>query len=47
MPHSLADISKARDVLGFNPEIDLRDGLTRTIEYHREVGTAEQVDVPA
>lgn len=47
VPHSLADISKARDVLGFNPEIDLRDGLNRTIEFHREVAAAEQVDVPA
>ncbi len=32
IPHSLADISNAREVLGFNPEIDLRDGLARTIE---------------
>jgi dTDP-glucose 4,6-dehydratase len=29
------DISLARDVLGWEPQIDLRDGLTRTIAYHR------------
>src|SRR6187401_1720404 len=29
------DISLARQVLGWEPVIDLRDGLTRTIAYHR------------
>src|SRR2546423_3575359 len=27
------DISRARDLLGWEPEIDLREGLTRTIEH--------------
>jgi dTDP-glucose 4,6-dehydratase len=26
------DISRARDLLGWEPEVDLRDGLRRTIE---------------
>ena len=47
VPHSLADISKARELLGFNPEIDLRDGLARTIEHHREIGAAEELDLQA
>lgn len=47
VPHSLADISKARDVLGFSPEVSLREGLARTIEYHRENDAAVQFDVQA
>src|SRR5256714_10210642 len=27
------DIARARDLLGWEPEIDLREGLTRTIEH--------------
>jgi len=30
------DIGRARSVLGFEPRFDLRDGLTRTIEWYRE-----------
>ena len=35
------DISLAREVLGWEPEIDLRDGLARTIAFHRSALTAE------
>ena len=35
------DIALARDVLGWEPVIDLREGLTRTIAYHRAALTAE------
>ena len=31
--HSLADISRARTLLGFEPHIDLRTGLQRTIDW--------------
>jgi nucleoside-diphosphate-sugar epimerase len=31
--HSLADISRARDLLGFEPLVDLRTGLQRTINW--------------
>jgi len=31
--HSLADISKARKLLGYNPKFDLHAGLVKTIEY--------------
>jgi UDP-glucose 4-epimerase len=33
---SRADISKIRRVLGFEPEVDLREGLTRTADWYRE-----------
>jgi dTDP-glucose 4,6-dehydratase len=28
------DITKARDLLGWEPEIDLREGLARTIDHY-------------
>lgn len=31
--HSLADISRARELLGFEPRVDLRTGLQRTIDW--------------
>jgi UDP-glucose 4-epimerase len=34
--HSLACLERARAELGYEPEVDLRDGLTRTIEHYRE-----------
>jgi len=35
------DITLAREVLGWEPVIDLRDGLTRTIAHHRAGLTVE------
>jgi len=34
VPHSLADIGRARKDLGFEPAIDLREGLRRTLSYY-------------
>ena len=31
------DITKARDLLGWEPEIDLRAGLTKTISHYTKV----------
>ena len=31
--HSLADVSRARSVLGWEPRVDLREGLLRTVEH--------------
>lgn len=31
----IPDIDRAREVLGFNPTVDLNDGIARTIEWHR------------
>ena len=34
VPHSLADISAARGDFGFDPQIDVREGLKRTLEFY-------------
>lgn len=34
--HSLADISAAREVLGYEPQIDFRQGLELAVEWYRE-----------
>jgi nucleoside-diphosphate-sugar epimerase len=34
--HSLADITPARERLGYEPAVDVRTGLRRTFEHHRE-----------
>jgi UDP-glucose 4-epimerase len=36
VPHSLASLARAREELGYEPEVDLREGLTRTIAHYRE-----------
>lgn len=33
--HSLADISRAKQVLGYDVTVDFREGLRRTIDYYR------------
>ena len=33
--HSLADLSKARDLLGYNPQYNLKRGLKRTIKFYK------------
>jgi UDP-glucose 4-epimerase len=35
VPHSLADVSRAREVLGFRPRVDFKEGLRRTVESLR------------
>lgn len=34
--HSLADISKGRNLLGYDPKISVRDGLKTTFEWYRK-----------
>jgi nucleoside-diphosphate-sugar epimerase len=36
VPHSLADITKARTMLGYEPRIDFPEGLRRTVDWYRE-----------
>ena len=38
--HSLADISKAEQGLGYKTLVDFEEGLRRTVEWYREAGTA-------
>lgn len=33
--HSLADISRARAELGYQPSVDVREGLARTVEWYK------------
>ena len=35
--HSLADISLAKELLGYAPVVDFREGLRRTVEWYREL----------
>ena len=43
IPWSLANISNAIATFGYKPEIDLREGLARTVEWYtpQEASTAE------
>jgi nucleoside-diphosphate-sugar epimerase len=33
---SLADISEARQALGYEPQVEFEEGLRRTIAYYRD-----------
>ncbi len=33
--HSLADISRARELLGYLPQVDFREGIRRTVEWYK------------
>jgi len=35
VPHSLADVTRARELLGFRPRVDFKEGLRRTVEALR------------
>lgn len=41
--HSYLDNSKARKVLDWTPQYDLRQGLTRTIAYYARMRGMEEV----
>jgi UDP-glucose 4-epimerase len=32
---SLADVTQARQLLGYEPQVDFKEGLRRSIEYYR------------
>jgi nucleoside-diphosphate-sugar epimerase len=34
VPHSLADLGRARKDLAYEPSVDLREGLRRTLSYY-------------
>ena len=37
VPHTLADLGKAKRLLGFSPRVDFDDGFRRTVEFFRHV----------
>jgi UDP-glucose 4-epimerase len=47
VPHSLADISKARTQLGYKPVVEFDEGLRRTVEALIAQRKATSADVPA
>jgi nucleoside-diphosphate-sugar epimerase len=46
IPHSVADCSRARDALGYEPRIGLAEGLRLTVEHYQREGAAF-LEVPA
>ena len=38
VPRTFADISKAKDLLGYNPQTDIRKGIECTVHWHRTRG---------
>ena len=34
--HSLADVTKAQEMLGFRPRVSILDGLKTTLEWYRK-----------
>jgi UDP-N-acetylglucosamine/UDP-N-acetyl-alpha-D-glucosaminouronate 4-epimerase len=35
VPHSLADITKAKRLMGYTPLVDFDEGLRRTVDFFR------------
>ncbi len=46
VPHSQADISRARELIGYEPVVSTPDGLDRTIEHYRERLAADRALSP-
>jgi UDP-N-acetylglucosamine/UDP-N-acetyl-alpha-D-glucosaminouronate 4-epimerase len=45
--HSLADISRAEQFLGYRPKVDFEEGLSRTVEWYRRNDAKLQTAQPA
>jgi len=43
--HSLADITRARDLLGFQPQVDLQTGLRHTIDWWKQSRFADAASI--
>ncbi|WP_432798739.1 NAD-dependent epimerase/dehydratase family protein [Poriferisphaera sp. WC338] len=39
--HSLADLSMAKELIGYEPQVKFKDGLAETVEWYKEVFAAE------
>ena len=44
--HSLADITKAKGILDYNPQIKIKEGLERTYEWFKSVGDFQKTSKP-
>jgi nucleoside-diphosphate-sugar epimerase len=38
VPHTLADVGKAKRLLGYVPAVDFDEGLRRTVDYFKTAG---------
>ena len=47
VPHSLADISRAAEDLGYTPEVCFEEGLQRTFEFQRSLPVASRAAATA
>jgi UDP-glucose 4-epimerase len=45
--HSLADISRAKEQLGYQPVVDFDEGLRRTVEHHQSEARSDATGSPA
>lgn len=44
---SLADITRAREALGYEPKVDFREGLERSIDFYQRLGRNEPALMPS
>lgn len=45
--HSLADITRAREKLGYEPRVDFQEGLRRTVDWYRSSLSGQQHELAA
>ena len=45
--HSLADISRAEEFLGYKPKVDFEEGLSRTVAWYRSHYGVESAKLPS
>jgi UDP-glucose 4-epimerase len=45
--HSLADISRAQQKLGYQPLVNFEEGLRRTVDWYRATGSSKQSELAA
>ncbi|MDO5664502.1 MAG: SDR family oxidoreductase [Bacteroidia bacterium] len=47
IPHSLANIDKAKTLLGYNPQYSMREGLKEAVKWYWENYNRETMDLPS
>ncbi len=47
VPRTCADISKARSMLGYNPQVTFADGIQKTVDWYQKRAAARAAGVPA
>lgn len=44
VPHSQADVTRAIDRLGYQPQVDVKEGLQRTLTYYKRAFQSESIE---